>query len=348
MVVAGLVSSAYAAQVLDTLPDDPRLESAVRKPVQVSSVDKIKEQYRRPKEIPFPADNPYTAVKAHLGRTLYFDPRLSRAGMQSCASCHNPSFSWGDGLPKGVGDGMKQLGRRSPTILNAAWGQIFMWDGRKESLEDQALGPIQADVEMNLPLDKLIARLEAVPQYRTLFAAAFPDGGKITADRIAKAIATYERTVVSPVAPFDRWIEGDEKAISDSAKRGFALFNGKAKCSGCHEGWRFTDDSFHDIGLADDDIGRGKFLEDIVKMQHAFKTPGLRNIVERAPYMHDGSVPDLKAVVMHYNSGGVNRPSRSDKVHPLGLTDAEVDDLVAFMRTLSSEDIPTQLTQLPN
>lgn len=307
----------------------------------------LKAGYKRPMAIPFPEDNPFTEAKAKLGQVLYFDPRLSRSNMQSCASCHNPSFAWGDGLPKGIGENMHQLGRRSPTILNAAWSEALMWDGRFETLEEQALGPIEAEVEMNMPLDKLIEKLSQIEGYPPLFAAAFDGDAEITSDRIAMAIATYERTVISGEASFDRWIKGQRKAIPASAQRGFKLFNGKARCSVCHSGWRFTDDSFHDIGMPDEDVGRGAELPGILKMQHAFKTPGLRNIDQRAPYMHDGSLATLEAVVDHYDQGGVRRPSLSDDMRPLGLTTQEKRDLVDFMQTLTSDDDPVTYVQLP-
>jgi cytochrome c peroxidase len=277
---------------------------------------------------------------------LYFDPRLSRSNMQSCASCHNPSFAWGDGLPKGVGDRMNPLGRRSPTILNSAWAEAFMWDGRFETLEEQALGPIQSGVEMNMSITDLLPKLQAITEYRDMFAEAF-GSPEITAEKIAMAIATYERTVVSGTAPFDRWIAGDEGAISESAKQGFVVFNEKGNCAACHSDWRFTDDSFHDIGLPGTDIGRGKQLPNVAKMQYAFKTPGLRNIDRRAPYMHDGSVPTLEAVIEHYDTGGVSRPSLSDEMKPLGLTEQEKADLLAFLRTLTSEDPPVEYVMLP-
>jgi cytochrome c peroxidase len=311
-----------------------------------ASIASLKEEYRRPAAIPFPKDNPYTATKVDLGKKLFFDTRLSAANVLSCASCHNPAYSWGDGQPRGVGHGMKQLGRRSPSIVNAAFGEIFMWDGRAASLEEQALGPIKTDVEMNLPIDQLMDRLKGISEYGPLFQAAFPREG-IAPGAIAKAIATFERTVVSGRAPFDAWINGDEKAISDSAKNGFALFNTKARCTACHSGWNFTDDSFHDIGLRDEDIGRGKFLPDIPKMQHAFKTPGLREVARRGPYMHDGSVPTLKTVVDLYGQGGVDRPSRSEDIRPLKLTDQEKTDLVSFLNTLTSEMAPTTIPVLP-
>jgi cytochrome c peroxidase len=254
-----------------------------------SSVDKLRAEYRRPAFIPFPKDNPYTAEKAALGKRLYFDTRLSAANLLSCASCHNPGYGWGDGQPTGIGHQMKALARRSPTIVNVAFAQIFMWDGRAGSLEEQALGPIQADVEMALPIADLLKRLNSIAEYKPLFDAAFPGKG-IAPETIAKATSTYERTVVSGRAPFDAWIEGNEKAIPESAKRGFVLFNTKAQCNKCHSGWNFTDDSFHDIGLKSADLGRGKFLEEIPKARHAFKTPPARNHPPRPVYaqrLHD-------------------------------------------------------------
>ena len=302
---------------------------------QKKSLEQMKADYVRPSEIPFPADDLYTPAKADLGKRLYFDPRISNSQSQSCSSCHNPALGWADGLAKGVGSGMNPLGRRSPTILNAAWGSIFMWDGRMPDLEHQALGPIASPGEMNMPIDALMKRLQAIPEYPKAFEAVFPGQG-LTPENLARAIATYERTVVSADAPFDDWIAGDEKAISQSAKNGFVLFNTKAGCNACHAGWNFTDDSFHDIGLASDDIGRGKYLPNSQRAQHAFKTPGLREIGRRGPYMHDGSLATLEAVVDHYNVGGIDRPSRSLLIKPLGLTDQEKTDLVAFLKTLDS------------
>jgi cytochrome c peroxidase len=306
----------------------------------------LKALYRRPTTIPFPKDNLYTPEKAALGKKLYFDTRLSVTSAQSCASCHSPSFGWGDGLPVGVGHGMAKLGRRSPSIVNAAWGEIFMWDGRLATLEEQALGPIQAAGEMNMPLDQLMLRLASIPEYKPQFEAAFPKDG-MSPKTLAAAIATYERTVVSERSPFDVWIEGNEKAISEEAKRGFALFNGKAVCSSCHEGWNFSNDSFHDIGLPTKDIGREEFVPGVVKMKHAFKTPGLREISRRGPYMHNGSLPTLESVIEHYDQGGVARPSRSDLMKPLGLTAQDKADLVAFLMTLTSNLSPTVVPPLP-
>jgi cytochrome c peroxidase len=334
---AGLATSGNAAETTAAID----VKGAAPK-----TIAELKAQYRRPETIPFPKDNPYTAEKAALGKKLYFDSRLSAANVLSCASCHSPAYGFGDGQPRGVGHGMKQLGRRSPTIVNAAFGEIFMWDGRAGSLEEQALGPIKADVEMNLPIDQLLEKLKGISEYGPLFQAVFPNEG-MKPETIAKAIATYERTVVSGRAPFDAWIEGDEKAIGEDAKRGFALFNGKGGCMNCHSGWNFTDDSFHDIGLSDADIGRGKFLPAIVKMQQAFKTPNLREITRRSPFMHDGSVKTLEAVIEHYNDGGIDRASRSELIKPLALSTTEKADLVAFMKTLTSDMDPTIVPVLP-
>jgi cytochrome c peroxidase len=311
-----------------------------------AGLDALKAQYKRPASIPFPKENPYTPQKAALGKKLYFDPRLSVTSAQSCASCHSPGFGWGDGLAVGVGHGMAKLGRRSPTIINGAWGPIFMWDGRLADLEQQALGPIQSPGEMNMPLDQLMERLATIPEYKPLFAAAFPNEG-LKVKTLAEAIATYERTVVSERAPFDAWVDGNEAAISEEAKRGFAVFNGKALCSSCHEGWTFSNDSFHDIGLASEDIGRGQYVPDVIKMQHAFKTPGLRELTVRSPYMHDGSIATLEQVIEHYDRGGVDRPSRSDLMKPLGLTSQEKLDLGAFLKTLTSSLSPTTVPTLP-
>jgi cytochrome c peroxidase len=199
---------------------------------------------------------------------------------------------------------------------------------------------------MNMPLDQLMTRLATIPEYKPMFEATFPGEG-MSPKTLAKAIATYERTIVSERAPFDAWIEGDEKAISEEAKRGFVVFNGKAQCAACHEGWNFTNDGFQDIGLPSQDIGRGEYLPGVIKMKHAFKTPGLREIARRSPYMHDGSLATLEAVVEHYDHGGVERESRSDLMKPLGLSAQEKADLVAFMKTLSSNLSPTAVPVLP-
>jgi cytochrome c peroxidase len=303
--------------------------------------------YVRPAKVPHPADNTLSPARELLGRTLFFDTRLSGSNWISCASCHNPGFSWGDGLPLAVGDRMRTLGRRTPTILNLAWADSLFWDGRAGSLEEQALGPVQAEGEMNMPLDRLMVKLKAIAGYKPLFDAAYPGEG-IAPATVAKAIASFERTIVSGQAPFDRWLTGDEAAISDAAKRGFAVFNEEGRCAKCHEGWRFTDDSFHDIGVMTSDPGRGALLANIPVMRSAFKTPTLRNVDQRAPYLHNGSAQTLEEVIDLYDRGGLaRRDSLSPAVVALNLTDAQKRDLVAFLHTLTSDDRRVTVPVLP-
>jgi cytochrome c peroxidase len=302
--------------------------------------------YQRPAAIPYPKDNQITPARELLGRTLFFDPRLSGSHFISCATCHNPGFSWSDGLPKAIGHGMNQLGRRTPTILNCAWGDSFFWDGRADSLEEQALGPIKSPGEMNQPLDKMIKGVSDIKGYAPLFEAAFP-GDKISEKTVAKAIASFERTIVSGTAPFDKWVAGDNSAISEQAMRGFDLFNTKAGCAKCHSGWAFTDNGFHDIGVASADRGRGALLP-LEAMQYAFKTPTLRNVAVRTPYMHDGSETTLEDVIEFYNQGGrAARPSLAPEIFKLNLTQAEKDDLIAFLETLTSNDKQITVPVLP-
>src|SRR5262249_46149670 len=183
--------------------------------------------------------------------------------------------------------------------------------------------PITSATNMNLPEKTMVERLAAIPGYVDAFDAAFGEG-EVTARKMEYALATYERTIVSKGAPFDRWLDGDETAISEAAKRGFDLFNGKANCAACHSGWAFTDSSFHGIGSArGDDIGRGRLFPSSGSLRYAFKTPTLRDVARRAPYMHDGSVPTLEAVIDLYNRGGIDRPSRAEEIRPLALTDKE-------------------------
>jgi cytochrome c peroxidase len=306
-----------------------------------------KKNYHRPAEIPFPKSNPYSEAKAKLGKMLFFDPVLSGAGVRSCATCHSPSLSWGDGRARAMGEGQKPLAVRSPTLLNVAWTPKLGWDGHFRNLEAVAIGPITGATNMDLPEKELTPRLKAIPAYVDAFHAAFGEG-EITRHKIELALATYQRTIVSTDAPFDRWIAGDEKAISEAAKRGFDLFNSKANCAACHSGWAFTDASFHDVGSATkNDIGRGKLFPTSVKLQYAFKTPTLRDVARRAPYMHDGSVPTLEAVLELYDRGGIDRPSRSEEIRPLHLSKEEKADLIAFLHTLNGAAEPYPLPVLP-
>jgi cytochrome c peroxidase len=303
--------------------------------------------YQRTAAMPVPKTNPMTAQKIALGQTLFFDPRLSGSRALSCATCHNPSLAWGDAMPKGLGHMGGRLGRSTPTILNVAWGEPYFWDGRATTLEDQAKGPLTSAAEMNMPAKDAVDFLQSNPGYVRMFSEAFP-GQSITIDTLAAAIASYERTIVSATAPFDRWVSGDDAAISVAAKRGFALFNGKANCAICHVGWRLSDDGFHDIGLPGTDPGRAKVSPGIVQLTQAFKTPALRNIDQLAPYMHDGSLATLAAVIEHYDSGFVRRSSLDTQMQPLHLSAGEKTDLLAFLGTLTSVDAPVTVPVLPN
>ena len=255
----------------------------VAAPAMASPVD----PWRRPAAVPFTEGSEPNRARAVLGRTLFFDPRLSGSNMISCAWCHNPARGWTDGQATAIGHGFKRLGRATPTILNTAYNPLQMWDGRKPTLEDQALGPIGSPDEMSLPLDKMVSKLSAIPGHRQLFDAAYP-GECISQQTVAKAIASFERTVVSTSAPFGRWRQGDSRAMSESAQRGFSLFNGKANSSLCHQGFNFTDNGFHNIGVSSltDTEDEGRFAHRRIKVNKgAFKTPTLRDIELTAPYL---------------------------------------------------------------
>lgn len=317
-------------------------------------------KFQRPAAIPFPERNPYSAAKAELGRTLFFDPILSGARDRSCASCHDPQLAWGNGRARALrGDG-GDMALRSPTLLNIAWADGKLGcDGKFEDLESVAFAPITGPANMNLAEQEAIGRLAGDPAYLRAFAEAFPSGAEnsgandsgannagtanepaVSRARIENALATFQRLIVSEPSSFDRWVAGEEAAIGTAAKRGFDLFTGKANCAACHEGWTFTDGSFHDIGTArDEDIGRGRLFPNSVALRYAFKTPTLRDVGKRAPYMHDGSVATLAAVIELYDKGGIDRPSRSREIRPLDLTPAEKSDLLAFLRTLD-EPVP--------
>lgn len=294
-------------------------------------------EYRRPAGIPFPADDAYSPAEAALGRRLFFDPVLSASRTLSCAGCHDPALGWGDGKARAIGDNGKTLALRTPTLIDIAWVPVLGWDGKFADLESVAFAPITSADNMGLSEAELHRRLSESAEYRAAFAGAFL-GGAVSRDHVERALATFERTIVGGESPFDRWIAGDPTAISAAAKRGFDVFNGRAHCASCHSGWAFTDGSFHDIGSATRaDIGRGRFFPNSVKLRYAFKTPSLRDVTRRAPYMHDGSVPTLAAVIELYDRGGIDRPSRADAIRLLHLTKAEKTDLLAFLGTLSAD-----------
>lgn len=315
--------------------------------LNAAELDVIKGQYKRPTAIAFPEDALFSPQVATLGKMLFFDPRLSGKQNLSCASCHNPSFGFEVPVPGAIGSANTPLARKAPTLLNAAWIPTLFWDGRAPSLEMQAMGPITAEAEMDGKFPEIIATLERIPEYRAWFVTLFPRDG-ITQDNLLRAIATYERTVVAEWAPFDRWIEGDDAAISPAAQRGFALFTGKTGCSACHTGWNFTDNKFHDLGIPTTDIGRAAVEPDNPLAQHAFKTPGLRNLTYRAPFGHAGQFANLEEIVAFYVTGGLDRPSKSPLMKPLKLSQEERADVIAFLRSLTAEQTRTALPNLPN
>jgi len=301
--------------------------------------------YQPPPFIPFPPDDPFTAAKADLGRALFFDKRLSGSQTTACGSCHRPEQGWTDGRPRAIGDGGREMDRRAPSLIDIAWLPALGWDGKFPDIEAVTFGAITSHGNMNLSEPEALARVSSDPAYVHAFAAIFPDH-KVSAANIEAAIASFERLIVSiPNSPFDRWIAGDENAISQAAKRGFDLFNGGAHCSGCHSGWAFTDGSFHDVGSATrTDIGRGQYFPTSQDLQYAFKTPTLRGVAQRAPYMHDGSVESLADVIAAYNRGGIARPSRAALIGPLHLTADQQADMLAFLETLSG---PTSSSDQP-
>ena len=295
-----------------------------------------------------PADNPLSPEKVELGKMLYFDTRLSGTERVSCATCHNPSFGWGEGVGLSVGVGDQKLARHSPTVLNAAFYTHQFWDGRAATLEEQAKGPITSPVEMNADPEVVVKRLQGIPGYAERFEKVF--GEPVSFDNIAKAIATYERTIVRGDSAFDRWAAGDDAAMSEEAKRGYQLYTTKALCITCHSGPNFSDSKFYNIGVkGSGTTDKGRF--DVTKNPAdlgAFKTPTVRNAALTAPYMHDGSLKTLEEVVEHYNKGGEDVPNKHPVMVPLNLNAQEKADLVAFMKALTGEPLADQtLPELP-
>lgn len=287
-----------------------------------------------------PPDNPMTQEKIELGRMLFFDKRLSRDNTISCATCHIPSLAFTDGQPVSAGIRRQQGGRSAPTAINRAFSKVQFWDGRAATLEEQSVGPFANPVEHGFgDYSEMLTKMNKIEGYKGEFKKVF--GTEITMEGVGKAIASFQRTIVSGNSPFDRFESGkDQKAISDSAKRGLALFRGKARCAICHAGFNFTDESFHNLGVDWDrstiDVSRYEVTKN-VKDIGAFKTPTLREIANTAPYMHDGRFATLDEVVDFYNKGGVKNPFLDPAIAPLNLTSEEKQDLVAFLETLSGE-----------
>jgi cytochrome c peroxidase len=288
--------------------------------------------------IAWPADNPYTPEKADLGRLLYFDTRLSADNSVSCATCHAPNYAFTDALPVSNGIGHQKGTRNAPTIINGAYATVQFWDGRASTLEQQAVGPMANLVEMGNTQEGVVTKLKAIPGYRALFAKAFGTED-FTIDHVAKAIATFERTVLSGNSPYDRYQAGNKKAMSPPQIRGLKVFQ-KAKCDKCHKDAVFSDNAFHNLGTGmdkpDPDVGRFAVTHD-PKDWGAFKTPTLRDVAETAPYMHDGSLKTLREVVDLYDKGGTLNKNLDKDIKPLKLSSDQRSDLVEFLRALSGE-----------
>jgi cytochrome c peroxidase len=295
--------------------------------------------------VQWPEDNLYSSAKAELGRFLYFDKRVSSDGTLACASCHAPEKAFTDGAAVSTGIGRQKGGRSAPTVINRAYSTQQFWDGRSPSLEDQAKGPIANPIEMTAEKSAdaahaaVVKRLMAVPGYVKLFEKVF--GTKeFNIDHVARAIATFERTVYSGNSPYDQYNAGDKKAMTDSQIRGMDIFFNKVACDSCHLGFNFTDGSYENVGIGMDkdrpDLGRFG-VSGREEDKGAFKTPTLRDIEHTGPYMHDGSLKTLEEVVEHYNKGGIKNAHLSGRIKPLNLSDADKSDLVAFLKSLSGE-----------
>ena len=298
-------------------------------------------KWAMPKQVPAPQGNEITKERVELGRLLYFDARLSNSGQVSCATCHHPEKGWSDGQRRAIGVFGRVGPRNSPTVLNTAFQKLQFWDGRARSLEEQALGPMQAGVEMNMKLDDVLKIVKSKKGYVEMFKKAYPDE-ELTIDTVAKAIATFERTVISQPSPFDLYVAGNPNAISADAAEGFALFKGKGHCADCHDGFNFTDGSFHNIGLGDDDIGRQKLKMKRKAWAHAFKTPTLRDITKSGPYFHDGSVQTLQEAVAICGNGGryPEKYGTSPTIKNRNLTTHDIDQITEFLKSLTGPNLP--------
>ncbi len=293
---------------------------------------------------PYPAANPYNQAKAELGRQLFFDPRLSGDPSQACATCHNPGLGWADGMRRAMG-GNRALGRHTPSLFNLAYLRAFFWDGRAQTLEDaiaqHILAPVTGESSSAVDIERRIGSLAG---YRAAFRQAF-ESPRITFDRIVQALATFVRGIVSRDSPFDRWLGGDATAMSEEAREGFALFTGKAGCVRCHSGPAFTDSHFHNIGLNSVDPGHFE-VSGRPEDRNTFRTPGLRNVAATPPYMHNGSLPTLDAVIEFFNRGG-DRIGPGNELKPLGLSREEKRDLRAFLDSLTGGETEMPVPILP-
>lgn len=309
-------------------------DSKTTSAVTGDEIAQAKAKFQALGQMPVPEDNPMTPEKIALGEKLFKDPILSGDNTVSCMTCHSPDLGFSNGTSVAIGIRAQKGNRNSLSVLNAGYYNSFFWDGRAQTLEEQALGPIQNPIEMDQNLDELIKELKEVKEYQEEFNKVFSDG--ITKENIAKAIAAYERTIVMDKTPFDEYLAGKEDAISEEAKHGMVLFAGKANCMVCHGGPTLSDNKFYNIGITSDDPGRYEVTKK-EEDQGAFRTPQLRGLLHTGPYMHNGQFSSLAEVVSFYNKGGDNTPNQSPLIQPLNLTEEEEKALVAFLESLSTK-----------
>jgi len=306
---------------------------AVREPKAALPLGLEKEAYH------IPEDNPMTTKKIQLGHLLYFDKRLSPDDSVACASCHRPNAGFTDNQPVSTGIRGQKGARSAPTVINRAFSTVQFWDGRAASLEEQAKAPLTNPIEHGFKDEAaVVEKISSIRQYRKLFRGVFDS--EVTMDGIAKAIAAFERTVISGNSRYDRYQAGEKKALTEQEIRGLQIFEDKGNCAVCHSEFNFADEDFHNLGVGmsaeNPDLGRYDVTRDDGD-KGAFKTPTLREISRTAPYMHDGSIKTLEEVVHFYNIGGEPNPNLSPIIEPLDLTEQEEKDLVAFLRALDGE-----------
>lgn len=300
----------------------------------------------------YPANNPFKVEKQQLGKILFFDPRLSVSGQIACASCHDPELGWGDGRRVAYGHSRRTGKRNAMTLLNVGFYEKFFWDGRAGTLEEQAKFPVQDHVEMNTDLATMVKNVKAIAGYKPLFAQAF-GSEEITLDKIQKAIATFERSIVSTSSRFDAFVKGNSKALKDDEVVGLHLFRTKAGCINCHNSPLFSDNKFHNDGQAllgsrMEDLGLYNVTKNL-KDVGAFKTPSLRETHITGPWMHHGNFPSIKDVIEFYNLGNpvtyqraavipdsLKNP-KSAMLKKLNLTLTEQAQLEAFLKSISTQ-----------
>jgi len=303
--------------------------------------------------VPVPADNPMSVAKVELGKALYFEKRMSKDGTVSCATCHDPKTGWTEHRATSEGIAGQTGDRNSPTVINAAYMPVQFWDGRAQSLEEQALGPIENPIEMGHKLEAMISDLSKLTAYKQMFKEAF-DSEEITKDKIAKAIAAFERTILSGDSPYDRFQAGDKKALTEAQQRGLAIFTGKGTCDTCHTPPLFSNGRFYNAGVGADkpnpDEGRKKVTGEAADMGK-FRVPPLREVANTYPYFHDGSVKTLEEAVALMAGGGKDNPNLSPvlkSVRDAKITEQEQKDLVEFLKALSGRYPITEAPKLPS